>query len=146
VAYCGPCAERRNTWHKGQLNRGVAGDGDREKYVLSFYQAAETSVKPGSKEPTVFQRFVRVPNPKSPDKQHKRAGRWRAGADGVRKPQGPRPWRPFVWVSTPHEFADCIQADGDKPCRDCTEYALESVGAPAAARATPTRDTEVSGS
>lgn len=30
----------------------------------------------------------------------------------------------------PHNFADCIKADGDKPCRDCAEYAIEAVGAP----------------
>jgi len=32
--------------------------------------------------------------------------------------------------SSVHNFADCINAEGDRPCRDCVEYALESVGAP----------------
>ncbi len=36
-----------------------------------------------------------------------------------------------------HNFADCIKADGDKPCRDCVEYANESVGAPPAPMGTP---------
>ncbi|RPJ36947.1 MAG: hypothetical protein EHM35_07250 [Planctomycetaceae bacterium] len=29
-----------------------------------------------------------------------------------------------------HNFSDCVEDFGDRPCRDCAEYALESVGAP----------------
>lgn len=32
-----------------------------------------------------------------------------------------------------HAFADCIKKEGDKPCRDCAEYAHDAVGAPSAA-------------
>lgn len=34
-------------------------------------------------------------------------------------------------VRTPaHDFGKCVEDFGDRPCRDCAEYALESVGAP----------------
>lgn len=29
-----------------------------------------------------------------------------------------------------HNFTDCIKAEGDKPCKDCAEYALDAVGVP----------------
>lgn len=45
----------------------------------------------------------------------------------ILKPQAaavPQPGEPV------HNFAACIVNDGDKPCRDCAEYALDAVGAP----------------
>lgn len=100
VAYCHPCVERRKKWHLGQLNRGVAGDGQREEGYQGFYAAAETSIRPGTTgEGSGFTKFVQAPNQKARDKVSKRKGRWRAGPDLVRKPQGPEPWREFRWVS-----------------------------------------------
>jgi hypothetical protein len=99
VALCGVCVERKKRWYKQQVNRGVAGDNDREDDFATFYEAAETSIRPGATPSMYFQRFVRVPNPKAQSKRPKRAGRWRAGPDGVRVLTGPRPVRAFVWIS-----------------------------------------------
>lgn len=99
IQFCQPCVERRKKWHLGQLKRGVQGDGQREKGYQTFYEAADTSVRPGTAGGgSGFTRFVRVPNPKAKDKMSKRKGRWRAGPDLVRKEVGPEPWRPFVWA------------------------------------------------
>ncbi len=107
VQYCAPCADRRNTWWRGQLKRGVAGDGNREEGYQSFYEAADSSIRPEvAVQGTGFTKYVRVPNPKAQEKMSKRKGRWRAGPDLVRVPQGPEPWRPFVWRSVPRDGAD----------------------------------------
>jgi len=100
LQFCAPCAYRRNEWWRGQLKRGVAGDGQREKPYEGFYEAADYSIRPGMNlGVTRFTRYMRVPNPKTQSEMSKRKGRWRAGPDMVRKPQGPEPWRPFVWRS-----------------------------------------------
>jgi hypothetical protein len=102
MQYCAPCTIARNAWWRGQLKRGVAGDGQREEGYQSFYDAAETSIRPGvAVTGTGFTRYVRVPNPKTQKQMSKRVGRWRAGPDGARVPVGPEPWRPFVWRSVP---------------------------------------------
>lgn len=102
MQYCGPCTVRRNTWWHGQLKRGVAGDGQREEGYQTFYEAADTSIRPEvAVTGTGYTKYVRVPNPKAKEKMSKRKGRWRAGPDLVRKEVGPEPWRPFRWVAVP---------------------------------------------
>jgi ribosomal protein L32 len=38
--------------------------------------------------------------------------------------------KPLPAEKAEHHFADCIKVEGDKPCTECTEYALDAVGAP----------------
>lgn len=93
IARCGACMKRFYNWQRGHMAREWSGQ--------AFYEEAKASVRQGEIPAPGYvrtQAYVRIPNPKAANKPSKRAGRWRAGPDGVRHPMGPKPVAPAVWI------------------------------------------------